>query len=102
MQLPPAVGILIMIAVLAATIWFKVKCLKAANEPKTYPEYLLKLSRITNKDQYEFFQIAADNVPKYIIDKDWKTYISTGKLPQYVIDFLEEGKDYISSKQILM
>ncbi len=104
MQLPPFVGLSIALAVLAAVIYYHVMCLKAVNEPKTYPEYLLKLARIADKRQFEFFQIAAekDNIPRYIVDKDWVTYIKTGKLPQYVIDFLEEGKDYIDSKQILI
>lgn len=104
MQLPPFAGLFIALTVLAAVIYYHVMCLKVINEPKTYPEYLLKLSVIADKRQFEFFQIAAesDNIPRYIVDKDWVTYIKTGKLPQYVVDFLEEGKDYINSKQILL
>lgn len=101
-QLPPFIGLFIALAVLAATIAYKLWCLNAANKPQTWPEYLLKLSRMTNKGQYEFFEIAADGLPKQYIENDWRTYVKTGKLPKYVIEFLEEGKEVIDSAQILI
>ncbi|MGD2072515.1 MAG: hypothetical protein PVG65_03405 [Candidatus Thorarchaeota archaeon] len=97
-------GLLVALAVIIAVMWFKVKCLKAVNEPKSYPDYLLKLARIADKHQYEFFEIAGkeDKIPNYIIKNDWKIYIKTGKLPSYMITFIDEGKEYIDKKQILI
>jgi len=97
-------GIIVALAVLIGVIWFKAKCLKVANDPKTYPEYLLKLCRIENKTQYDFFVIAGekDKISVYIIRNDWRTYIRTGKLPTYMTDFLDEGKEYIDNHQILI
>lgn len=97
-------GMIILFLVIGIVIWYKAKCLKAANEPKTYPEYLLKLCRIKNKNQYDFFVIAAEKhkLSVYIIKNDWRTYIKTGELPDYMIEFLDEGKEYIDNEPVLI
>lgn len=97
-------GIIVALAVLIGVIWFKAKCLKIANEPKTHSDYLLKLCRIENKTQYDFFVIAGekDKISVYIVRNDWRIYIKTRKLPTYMIDFLDEGKEYIDNQQILI
>lgn len=103
MTIEPYTGLIAFAIVVAGSIWLKQYLLKVVNEPEGYPEYLIKLSAITGKNQYDFFVIAGEecNIPTYLIERDWKTYITTRVMPTYMIDFLDEGKEYIDDIQIL-
>lgn len=97
------IGFIVLGLVIAGAIRLKQFMLKAINEPKEYPDYLLKLSMITDKKQYDLFVIAGEecNIPVYLVKRDWETYIKTGTMPTYMTDFLDEGKEYIDEVQIL-
>ncbi len=100
----PYTGIMTFALTIAVAIWVKRRLLKEVNNPKTYPDYLLKLSAITGKNQHDFFIIAGEecNVPTYLINRDWQIYIKTSKMPDYLIDFLDEGKEHIDEAQVLV
>lgn len=71
-------------------------------EPRTYIDYLKKLQRITGMSVGDIFRIAADETGFRFNDlkimDDLKEYDRTeGKLPHYVIRFLDKGKPHIDS-----
>ena len=97
--------LILLAIVLGILFWWKMKALKLANNPVTYSDYLIKLCRITNKQPFEFFVIAGKphNIPLYFIKNDWAKYIrNSNNMPDYVKEFLDEGKEYIDNQQILI
>ena len=69
------------------------------NKPLTLNEYLWKLKQITGKSEYELFHIAAEEKgwPDYQAERHFKRYLENQTLPDYVKEFLEDGKEYINA-----
>ena len=69
------------------------------NRALTPKEYLWKLKQISNKSEYELFHIAAEEKgwPAYQVERHFKRYLENQTLPNYVKEFLEDGKDYINA-----
>ncbi len=65
----------------------------------TPQEYLWRLKQITGKSEYEIFHIAAEEKgwPEYQVERHFKRYLENQTLPNYVKDFLEDGKEYIDA-----
>jgi len=68
---------------------------------ETWDEYLSKLCRITGKNAHELMLIAAKesglNFSEERVNKDFRSFIHDGELPNYVIMFLKRGKEKIDS-----
>jgi hypothetical protein len=62
-------------------------------------EYLWRLKQITDKSEYEIFHIAAEEKgwPDYQVERHFKRYLENQTLPDYVKEFLEDGKEYINA-----
>jgi hypothetical protein len=56
---------------------------------------LNKLCYISGHSAWDIFCISGDGIPKYMLDSDFKKYLKTERIPPYVRDFLEEGKQII-------
>ena len=69
------------------------------NKPLTLNEYLWKLKQITGKSEYELFHIAAKEKgwPEYQVERHFKRYLENQTLPDFVKEFLEDGKEYIDA-----
>ena len=69
------------------------------NKPLTLNEYLWKLKQITGKSEYELFHIAAEEKgwPDYQVERHFKRYLENQTLPDYVKEFLEDGREYINA-----
>jgi len=69
------------------------------NETLTPHEYLWKLKCITGKSEYEIFHLAAEDKgwPKYQAERHFKRYLEDQFLPDYVKEFLEDGKEHINA-----
>ena len=69
------------------------------NRALTPKEYLWKLKQISDKSEYELFHIAAEEKgwPEYQVERHFKRYLENQTLPNYVKEFLEDGKDYINA-----
>ena len=65
----------------------------------TPQEYLWRLKQITGKSEYEIFHIAADEKgwPDYQVERHFKRYLENQTLPDYVKEFLEDGREYINA-----
>ncbi len=65
----------------------------------TPQEYLWKLKQITGKSEYELFHIAAKDKgwPEYQVERHFNRYLQNQTLPDYVKEFLEDGKEYINA-----
>ena len=69
------------------------------NRALTPKEYLWKLKCITGKSEYEIFHIAAEEKgwPEYQVERHFKRYLEDQTLPDYVKEFLEDGKEHINA-----
>jgi hypothetical protein len=69
------------------------------NRAVTPQEYLWRLKDITCKSEYELFHIAAEEKgwPGYQVERHFKRYLEDQTLPDYVKEFLEDGKEYINA-----
>jgi len=69
------------------------------NKTLTPLEYLWKFKCITGKSEYEIFHIAAEDKgwPKYQVERHFKRYLEDQTLPDYVKEFLEDGKEHINA-----
>ena len=69
------------------------------NKTLTPHEYLWKFKCITGKSEYEIFHIAAEEKgwPRYQVERHFKRYLEDQTLPDYVIAFLEDGKEHINA-----
>ena len=69
------------------------------NRALTPKEYLWKFKSITDKSEYEIFHIAAEEKgwPKYQVERHFKRYLEDQTLPDYVKEFLEDGKEHIKA-----
>ena len=69
------------------------------NRALTPKEYLWKFKSITDKSEYEIFHIAAEDKgwPKYQVERHFKRYLEDQTLPDYVKEFLEDGKEHINA-----
>jgi hypothetical protein len=70
------------------------------NNPESNADYLIKLSYISGKSQYDLFIIAGkeQRIPEYLSKKDFDNWIKSGcqsELPDYVIEFMEPEKEFI-------
>ena len=65
----------------------------------TPQEYLWRLKQITDKSEYEIFHIAAEEKgwPDYQVERQFKRYLENQTLPDYVKEFLEDGREYINA-----
>ncbi len=65
----------------------------------TPQEYLWRLKQITGKSEYELFHIAAEKKgwPEYQVERHFKRYLENQTLPDYVKEFLEDGREYINA-----
>ena len=99
-MLEPALFLLIffLLVMLVVYLWASQRNL-IKNRTLTPQEYLWKLKQISDKSEYELFHIAAEEKgwPKYQVEKHFKRYLENQTLPNYVKEFLEDGKDYISA-----
>ena len=66
---------------------------------RTPEDYLWKLRHITDKSEYEIFEIAAEEKgrPIHLVEDDFNRYIKDQTLPIYVKQFLSDGKEYIGA-----
>ena len=69
------------------------------NRTLTPQDYLWKLKCITGKSEYEIFHIAAEEKgwPRYQVERHFKRYLEDQTLPDYVKEFLEDGKEHINA-----
>jgi len=72
------------------------------NTPITYDDYLRKLCYIAEKSHSEIFKEAADrhNLPRYMVDRDFKRYLRDQTIPNYVEEFIDEGKEIIKNAEV--
>ena len=90
--------ILFLIVMLMVYLWASQRNL-IKNRALTSQEYLWKLKQITGKSEYELFHIAAEEKgwPEYQVERHFKRYLENQTLPDYVKEFLEDGRDYINA-----
>ena len=69
------------------------------NRALTPKEYLWKLKQISDKSEYELFYIAAEEKgwPEYQVERHFRRYLENQTIPNYVKEFLEDGKEYIDA-----
>ena len=69
------------------------------NKALTPKEYLWKLKQISDKSEHELFHIAAEEKgwPEYQVERHFRRYLEDQTLPEYVKEFLEDGKQYINA-----
>lgn len=67
--------------------------------PLTPQDYLWKLKCISGKSEYELFHIAAREKgwPSYQVERHFGRYLKDQKMPKYVLEFLNDGKEYIDA-----
>ena len=96
----PALFFLIslLLVMLAVYLWASQRNL-IKNRALTPKEYLWKLKQISDKSEYELFHIAAEEKgwPDYQVERHFIRYLDNQTLPKYVIEFLEDGKEYIDA-----
>ena len=98
--------ILIVIIIIAFLVYKNAERLRRIqeklNKPVTYDDYLRKLCYLAEKSHSEIFIEAANkhNLPKYLVDRDFKHYLRTQEIPQYVKEFIDEGKDIIKNAEV--
>jgi hypothetical protein len=87
-----------LLAMLMVYLWASKRNL-IKNRALTPQEYLWKLKDITCKSEYELFHIAAEEKgwPGYQVERHFKRYLEDQTLPDYVKEFLEDGKEYINA-----
>jgi hypothetical protein len=99
-MLEPALFLLIsfLLVMLVVYLWASQRNL-FKNRALTPKEYLWKLKQISDKSEYEIFHIAAEDKgwPEYQVERHFKRYLENQTLPNYVKEFLEDGKDYINA-----
>ena len=99
-MLTPALFLLIsfLLVMLLVYVWASQRNL-IKNRALTPREYLWKLKQISDKSEYELFHIAAEEKgwPKYQVEMHFKRYLENQTLPNYVKEFLEDGKEYIDA-----
>jgi hypothetical protein len=71
----------------------------AKNRALKPQEYLWKLKQISDKSEHELFHIAAEEKgwPEYQVERHFRRYLEDQTLPEYVKEFLEDGKQYINA-----
>ena len=71
----------------------------AKNRALTPNEYLWKLKQISDKSEYELFHIAAEEKgwPEYQVERHFRRYLENQTLPNYVKEFIEDGKEFIDA-----
>jgi hypothetical protein len=99
-MLEPALFILMsfLLVMLVVYLWASQRNL-IKNRALTPQEYLWKLKQISDKSEYELFHIAAEEKgwPEYQVERHFKRYLENQTLPDYVKEFLEDGKEYINA-----
>ncbi len=99
-MLQPALFLVIsfLLIILVVYLWASQRNL-IKNKAFTPKEYLWKLKQISDKSEYELFHIAAEEKgwPEYQVERHFKRYLETQTLPNYVKEFLEDGKAYIDA-----
>lgn len=87
-----------LIVMLIVYLWASQRNL-VKNKPLTLKEYLWKLKQISGKSEYELFRIAAEEKgwPSYQVEKHFQRYLANQSLPEYVKEFIEDGKEYINA-----
>jgi hypothetical protein len=99
-MLEPALFFLIsfLLVMLVVYLWASQRNL-IKNRALTPQEYLWKLKQISDKSEYELFHIAAQEKgwPEYQVERHFKRYLENQTLPDYVKEFLEDGKEYINA-----
>ena len=96
----PALFLLIffLLIMLGVYLWASQRNL-IKNRALTPRDYLWKLKQISDKSEYELFHIAAEEKgwPEYQVENHFKRYLENQTLPNYVLEFLEDGKKYIDA-----
>ncbi|MGD8491984.1 MAG: hypothetical protein PVI38_04035 [Desulfobacterales bacterium] len=90
--------IFFLLVVLMIYLWTSQRNL-IKNRTLTPSDYLWKLKCITGKSEYEIFHIAAEEKgrPRYQVERHFKRYLEDQTLPDYVKEFLEDGKEHINA-----
>ena len=76
------------------------------NNPQKYSEYLTKLAHITETSEFDVFVKAGKEhkIPMYMIKSDFSKYLKTGcpedKIPSYVKELIDEGKEIIRDAEV--
>ena len=72
------------------------------NKPVDVAGYIFKITRITNKNEYEVFCKAAEDWPvsREQIDTDFRRYVVEQRIPYYVNDFIRKNKKHIDELRI--
>ena len=68
-------------------------------KPSTHLQYLWRLKEISGKSEFELFEIAAEEKgwPSYHVEAHFSQYLKDQTLPEYVKEFLEDGKEHIQT-----
>jgi len=92
------ISLLYIVLVVVVTLWAKRRNLLKNKELKP-EEYLWKLKQISKKSEHELFRIAAEEKgwSDHWVEKHFRRYLEDQSLPNYVKEFIEDGKDYISA-----
>ena len=77
-------------------LWISARKAKSF-KPSTHLQYLWRLKEISGKSEYELFEIAAKEKgwPAYHVEGHFNQYLKDQTLPEYVKEFLEDGKEHI-------
>jgi hypothetical protein len=98
----------ILIAACGVYIWYDLRRRQRARPPDEHGEYLellVRLKHILDTSELDVFRKAADDKlgENYrFVDDDFSKYLKSEAqfLPQYVKDFLDDGKEYILNCKI--
>ena len=87
---------LFLITIVIIYLWYSIRNLAKRKSP-TPVQSLWKLKQITGKSEYEIFHIAAEEKgwSKDQVERNFRRYLEDQFLPNYVKEFLEDGREYI-------
>ena len=72
------------------------------NKPVDVVGYIFKITRVTNKNEYDVFCKAAEDwpVPAEQLENDFRRYVAEQRIPYYVNDFIRKNKKHIDELRI--
>ena len=82
-------------------IWIGNRKIEQAKHGAPTPsDYLHKLHLILGVSDFEIFKIAAAEKGNHSYEEHFDQYLKDGSLPHYLIEFLDEGKEYIEKYNV--
>ena len=72
------------------------------NKPVDVAGYIFKITRVTNKNEYDVFYKAAEDWPVSVeqIENDYQRFVVEQRIPYYVNDFIRKNKKHIDELRI--